>query len=144
MERFWLSNKYDKPNEVEDIYEFLRKCSKFVVGLLILLTIVYLSKPFLSTEKILPYVTYHPRDLNKTPNYEFAYIFQSFTFFIACSSVLGFDGLFVAFIVNVVCEFKILKQGFKKISINEDAFGDENKVLNEVNELVDHHNLILE
>lgn len=142
MESFWTVSNIGKivEEEIGTIYATVKKTVKLSLVFITCILAFYIVFPLLESNRQLPYRSYVPKDLNQSPQYELIFILESFS---ACFSVVclfGCDGLFIALIINIICELKIIKQCFKNGKLNSQIRWVQNERLARI---IDHHNLVL-
>lgn len=83
----------------------------------------FISLSILSKERQLPFISKFPFNWKVSPTYEILFVFQVLTnICVNITSILGHDFLFIALLLNIICQFKLLKETLRKI-------GDENNIM---------------
>lgn len=145
MEMFWEIDKYGLESKIaiENIYKIAKNSLKFMLAIIIFSLPFYIAQSFIGDTRKLPYKVYYPNNLNNSPAYEFAFVFDFLFLILAVALLVGFDGLFISLIIRIICELKLLKRSLETLKINHEIKGDEKKNLKNVYRIIDHHNLIL-
>lgn len=144
MGKFWRIDKcdLDVKNEINSIYGAAKQMTKLMIVILGVTVSGFAYQPLFGTRKLL-LKGFYPQDTNRSPDYELALLSQITMAVVAMPLLFGFDGLLISFILNIICELKVLQRELEKMPIDPSTKGDTKKVLVQLYKLIDHHNLIL-
>lgn len=110
----------------------------FISGAALLCTSFFVC-PFLVKEMVLPLTIWMPEG-NPSPFFEIMYFFHGYMLYSAVVQVAAFDTFYVAIIVRIVVQFKLLRYELKHLADD----GDVDLVRSRLKRCVQHHVLLIE
>lgn len=133
--------------------KFLNKLFYGMTGCLIT---VWLLTPLLDYKKgarKLPFRQYFPFELQTSPNYELAYLYQVFSCFILTSNIVSGDLAIFGFLISISYEYEILKKKLQKLNelyekhenkeVVEKGMNIEEKTLRIIKDVIGKHQQII-
>lgn len=111
---------------------------------MVTVTMIVPLKPMVSGKGGLPVVMWQPFDMTTIPWYYIVYAIQSFVSYFASFVNIAVDSLFVAFMINLICQFKILGKNFKSLNMKDvENEKDEEMCWLKMKEYIEYHNYLL-
>lgn len=142
--QLWPTDKFGEEfhQEIESIYSTVRImliCYRWLA--IVTVSMIVPLKPYLTGKVGLPIALWEPFDMMQMPWYQIMYFIESSVSYFASFVNIAVDSLFVSFMTNTICQFKILGKGFKSINLKEiRTKEDEEACWNEMKECIKYHN----
>lgn len=145
-EKFWPDDKYGEElgKEITNIKRFLYHWAVLLQIFFSVCGVVILNKPLWSETRTTPFIVYALMDYSNTTYYLIIYFFIALNIYFGCILVVAYDGLFVDLVSRIVCQVKLLRQGFEDLDLGRKMTEEEEEeCLEKAKKLIDHHNLLL-
>lgn len=124
-----------------------RQLTKFVIRayvLSVVMTIVsYYVRPLFFKQRTLPLHLYVYCNITNDLCYISNYVLQSVGVVTISSVFMGFDSLFIVFLVYAYCELRIIKTELINLNIREDSQEEDADVVEYLKKLIKHHDKVL-
>lgn len=120
---FWPSNAMGKQLEKvvgKTVNTILTVCCiVYISGLLF--SLGFLTAPYISGNRVLPYRVWYPFDWKASPTYELLYILSGFTnMYLVLSTICGYDFLFFGMCLNISSQFQLTGKAITMLGTKEE------------------------
>lgn len=140
---FWKPNfvYLEQEEENKKIFHCIKLFMRLYFVLLLIICVLYQTKPlFFIESNALPWMS----SCSRLFGFKICYTYEIFQTILVVPLILCFDFFFISLNTNIICELKMLNMHFPNLNVNPVVRGTNKETMDELRNLIDHHNLILQ